>query len=148
VGPGATWERYEPLTVTLPKTSLRLRLGVRTRYTLALQLRQGHERFAEITSTTRLTALSADAATGPRITGGGTGTGSLKLDLKHGTAVSARSELTFSLGLTEQGRTRSLKQTTTTTTRAIKLRPRPRPPRPTDSGPRPVPVWPQPATPG
>lgn len=133
VGDSATWERYEPVTLTLPKTNLKLRVGVRTRYTLRLIKRGGRERFAEITSQIQLTAHSAAASSaGQRVTGGGRGTGTLRVDLKRGTVVSVRSELTLELSLADKGRTRTLKQTTTTSTRAIKLRPRP--PRPTGMG--------------
>lgn len=149
VGDGATWERYEPVDLTLPKTNHPLRLGVRTRYTLALVKRGGRERFAVITSRIQLTARSTTTSpSGQRITGGGKGTGELKLDLKHATVILAKSEITVELSLKEKGRNRTLKQTTTSSTRAIKLRPRPPRPRPTGSGPHPYPNPFRPATPG
>lgn len=159
VGHGATWERYEPVTLTLPKTNLKVRLGVRTRYTLALIKRGGRERYAQITSRIQLTAHSpgptpgasrAAWAAGPRVTGGGQGTGEIKIDLNHATVVSAKSDITLDLSLIEKSRTRTLKQTTTTSTRAINLRPRPRRPRPrpTGSTPHPYPTPPRPAAPG
>jgi hypothetical protein len=149
VGHGATWERFEPVRLTLPKTNHPLSLGVRTRYTLALIKRGGRERFAVITSRILLTARSAASTRpGQHITGGGRGTGELKLDLKHGTVVSAKSELTMELSLKEKGRNRTLKQSTTSSTRAIKMRPRPPRPRPAGSGPHPYPLPYRPATPG
>ncbi len=149
VGDGATWERYEPVRLTLPKTNLGLHLGVRTRYTLKLVKRGRRVRYAQITSVVRLTARSTAAPTaGQHVTGGGQGTGALKIDLKHGTVVSTRSELTLALTLEDKGRTRTLKQTTTSSTRAIKLRPLPPRPRPEGSGPRPAPYFHRPATPG
>lgn len=151
VGHGATWERYEPVSLTLPKTNLGLRLGVRTRYTLALVKRSGRERFAKITSQIQLTARSATSKSslqGQRVTGSGRGTGELKLDLRLATVVSAKSELTLELSVEDKGRTRTLKQTTTSSTRVIKLRPRPRRPRPSGTGPHPYPITPTPATPG
>jgi len=152
VGDGATWERYEPVNLSLPKTNLRLRLGVRTRYTLALVKHAGRERYALITSGVQLTARSSTPKTGssasPRVTGGGRGTGALKLDLRHGTVVSAKSELTLELSLQDKGHTRTLRQTTTSSTQTIKLRPRPPRPRPAGSGPHPFPVFQRPAAPG
>jgi hypothetical protein len=149
VGDGATWERYEPVNLTLPKTNHPVRVGVRTLYTLTLVKRGGRERFALITSRIQLTARStASRTSGQRITGGGQGSGELKLDLKNASVVSAKSKITVELNLLEKGRLRTLKQTTTSSTRAIKLRPRPQRPRPTGSNPHPYPIPFRPATPG
>lgn len=130
VGDGATWERFEPVDVVLPKTGYRLRLGVRTRYTLTILSHRGRERFALIRAKLRLTAQSlGQELTGLRVTGGGRGTSELKLDLKRLALASSSSEATLELSLERGGTKRQLKQATRISTQPLKTKP-PRPPKP------------------
>ncbi len=131
LGEGATWERYEPLRLVLPKIRIPVHLGARTRYSLHLIRKGRSRRYALISSTISLTLGAASpqgsSSATSRVTGAGRGTGELKLDLEHGKVTSARGEVSLELSLRERHRTHTLKQVTRTSTRAIKLRPRPWP---------------------
>lgn len=127
VGEGATWERYEPVDLTLPRTRTPVRLGVRATYRLTFKKKRGEERVAVITARLKLTARGAGKEPGPRLTGGGHGKAELRLDLRSGLVTHCTSEVTLELELTQHLRRRRLKQTLRAQTSAVKLRPRPKP---------------------
>ena len=117
VGNGATWERYEPIRLVLPKLHHPLSLGVRTRYTLKIVLHKQRERFAVISAKMNLTPRSA------RVEGAGHGTATLKIDLRSSRVVSGQAEMQLNLKLVTAGRRQTVQQTIKTSTRAVKLPP-------------------------
>ncbi len=130
VGDGATWERSESLPLQLPKSRQRVRLGVRTRYRLKLVRHRGTPVRAQISATLRLVVSTPGpgALTGQKVTGGGTGTAELTLDLRRGELTAGKSEQDLRLTVTGYGRSQPLEQKLRTRTRAVHLRPRrPRP---------------------
>jgi hypothetical protein len=122
VGEGATWERFEPLDLTLPHSRHPVQLGTRTTYHLAFVRRKGKSLRARITGKISLTVRSNAQAnhTGYTISGGGQGSSTMMLDLQRGEVTESESEVKLALELKGYGRDSTFEQTTTVSTRSVK----------------------------
>lgn len=121
VGDGATWERIEPFTLTLPRLERPVSVGLSTRYRLTLPKGKGAR--AVVTGELRLhvvhTLRQRSEAQG--ISGGGKGTAEWVLDLERQEPAGSHSSITLDLAVTTHGRRQALKQTMTVRTRPIPL---------------------------
>jgi hypothetical protein len=123
VGEGATWERYEPVDLPLPRLAGTLRLGLRATYTARFKRVKGKPSTVTVTGKLRLLTTQPEAegmAPATRLSGDGNGTSSMRLHLGSGTVQESTAELTMTLTVESAGRQHGLTQTTSISTRPVK----------------------------